>query len=93
MSAMSGRNSLLCRSGLNTGRAARRSMFGTYVGKYGLKTRQPSPGLRKASQKNCSKTFAPGPTMTLDASAGMSNSSRTNLAAASRNGGIPGDGQ
>ena len=42
-------------------RAPRRSMFGMYVGKYGLKTSTPSPGFRNASQKNCSKTFAPGP--------------------------------
>jgi hypothetical protein len=51
-------------------------MFGKYVGKYGLNTSTPSPGFRKVSQKNCSKTFAPGPATMLAASAGMSNSLR-----------------
>jgi hypothetical protein len=68
-------------------------MFGRYVGKYGLNTSTPSPGSRKASQKNCSNTFAPGPATMLPGSAGISNSSRTNAAAASRNSGMPGDGQ
>ena len=48
-------------SGVSTARAPRRSMFGRYVGKYGLKTSTPSPGFKNASQKNCSKTLAPGP--------------------------------
>ena len=61
-------------SGVSTARAPRRSMFGMYVGKCGLKTSTPSPGSRNASQKNCSNTFAPGPTTTFSASAGMSNS-------------------
>ena len=52
-------------SGVSTARAPRRSMFGRYVGKYGLKTSTPSPGFRNASQKNCSNTFAPGPTTML----------------------------
>ena len=68
-------------------------MFGTYVGKYGLKTSTPSPGFKNVSQKNCSKTFAPGPATMFSGSAGMSNSERTNSAAADRNSGMPGDGQ
>ncbi len=63
-SATSGRNSFDWRSGARTARAPRRSMFGTYVGKCGLKTSTPSPGFRNASQKNCSNTFAPGPATT-----------------------------
>ena len=67
MSDIAGRNSLLCRNDAKTDRASRRWMFGMYVGKYGLKTKQPSPGFKNASQKNCSKTFAPGPTTMFDA--------------------------
>ena len=59
-----GSRSLAC-SGVSTARAPRRSMFGRYVGKYGLKTSTPSPGFRNASQKNCSNTLAPGPTTML----------------------------
>ena len=79
ISATSGRNSFDCCSGVSTARAPRRSMFGMYVGKYGLKTSTPSPGLRNASQKNCSKTFAPGPATMFSASAGMPNSARHEL--------------
>ena len=61
MSATSGRKPFACCSGVRTARAPRRSMFGRYVGKYGLNTSTPSPGFRNASQKNCSNTFAPGP--------------------------------
>ena len=59
-----GTRSTAC-SGVSTARAPRRSMFGTYVGKYGLKTSTPSPGFKNASQKNCSNTLAPGPTTML----------------------------
>ncbi len=79
----SGRKSFACFSGVSTARAPRRSMFGMYVGKYGLKTSTPSPGFRNASQKNCSNTFAPGPTTMFSGFApGCRTPSRTNSAAA-----------
>ena len=53
MAAMLGRKPSACLSGVSTARAPRRSMFGTKVGKYGLNTSTPSPGFKKASQKNC----------------------------------------
>ena len=63
----------------STARAPRRSMFGMYVGKYGLKTSTPSPGFKNASQKNCSNTFAPGPaTMLLGLGRECRTPSRTN---------------
>jgi hypothetical protein len=52
----------------------RRAMLGPYVGKSGVKTKTPSPESRKASQKNCSKIFAPGPTTTFVADTSMPNS-------------------
>ena len=45
----------------------------------GLKTSTASPGSRNASQKNCSNGFAPGPTTTFSAVAGMPNSACTVL--------------
>ena len=65
-----------------TGLPPRRSMFGTYVGKCGLKTNTPSPGSSNASAKYCSNGFAPEADDDVLRPAPSPNSSRTNAAAA-----------
>ncbi len=64
-------------------------MFGRYVGKCGLKTSTPSPGLRNAWQNSVSKIFAPQPTTMLAAVTSRPYSALTNSAAAWRNSGRP----
>ncbi len=68
----SGRNSCDCMQRRADDRPRPAALDVRHIGREstGLKTSTPSPGLRNASQKNCSKTLAPGPTTMFSAFGG-----------------------